>query len=291
MKPTTLTEFFRTVYRPLRLRGRSSNTVRLYETLLRTFGRHLGRPGMMIDLNELTIAGFLAARADAGRSPWTVERERNQLMALAHFAVQRGALPMAPHVPPAPLPESIPHAWRIDELRRLFHAADNFPGRVGETPAGLWWSSFLHAMYETSERVGALLMAPRDGFTGGTLAIPAAARKGGRRGRVYRLSARTGQRVAAVLRTHNKPVVWPWPFGKTYLWQRMGEITKRAGLDPRHIKFHAIRRSAASHFAAAGGDATRFLGHSSREITERFYLDPRVADTGPAPCDVLPEIR
>jgi integrase len=57
------------------------------------------------------------------------------------------------------------------------------------------------------------------------------------------------------------------------------------------MKFHAMRRTAASHFAAAGGDASHFLGHSSPRITEKYYLDPRIADTGPQPCDVLPGVN
>jgi integrase len=58
----------------------------------------------------------------------------------------------------------------------------------------------------------------------------------------------------------------------------------------RRIGFHAIRRSAASHYAAAGGDAVEMLDHSSPSITKRWYLDPRLADRGSRPCDVLPAI-
>ena len=291
MTNQTLNEFFRAVYRPLRLRGRSPNTVRLYTNLFRQMGKHFGRPPMLSDLTDLAVAGYLQWRSDAGRSPWTVERERNQLLALGRFAAARRLIDIAPDVPAGPLPRNIPHAWQLNELRRLLHAADNTPGMIGDTPAGIWWGSFLHAMYETSERVSALIMAPRYGFTGKTLLIPALARKGGERPRIYRISERTSQRIVAVLRTHNKSLIWPWPYSHTYLWGRMGKIVSRAGLNPKHMKFHAMRRSAASHFAAAGGDASRFLGHSHPRITEEFYLDPRIVTTGPQPCDILPEIR
>jgi integrase len=36
-----------------------------------------------------------------------------------------------------------------------------------------------------------------------------------------------------------------------------------------------MRRSVASHYEAAGGNATELLGHSSRSVT-LAYLDPRI---------------
>jgi integrase len=66
---------------------------------------------------------------------------------------------------------------------------------------------------------------------------------------------------------------------------------KAAGLNTRkRLRFHQIRRSAASHYAAAGGDAVEMLDHSSPKITKRWYLDPRLADRGARPCDILPPI-
>ena len=57
---------------------------------------------------------------------------------------------------------------------------------------------------------------------------------------------------------------------------------QRAGLpDTREYKFHAIRKSTASHYEAAGGNATELLGHSSRKVTQG-YLDPRIVRTKPA---------
>ena len=65
-------------------------------------------------------------------------------------------------------------------------------------------------------------------------------------------------------------------------YRRMGRIMLRAGLpDSREFKFHAIRKSTASHYEAAGGNATKLLGHSSRKVTQT-YLDPRIVQTTPA---------
>jgi integrase len=71
----------------------------------------------------------------------------------------------------------------------------------------------------------------------------------------------------------------------------MRKIVRDAGLDAgRGFRFHAIRRSTASHFAAQGGDATAALDHSSPRLTRRWYLDPRIADHALRPAQVLPRI-
>lgn len=282
--------FFDDVYRPLRLRGRSPNTVRLYRNTFKQFGRYLGRPPKLSDLDELTVSAYLSYRSDQGRSAYTVEKERNQLMAIGRLAAERRVIDMAPHVPQSVLPKVTPTAWTLPQLKALMHSADNTPGMVGTVPAAIWWGALVHVCWETSERIGAIMACTRANFDGRTLLVPAEARKGRRQDRVYRLTERTCQRLQAVLRRHNEQMIFHWPHPKTHLWYWMGKIIKRAGLNPKRMKFHAIRRSAASHFAAHGGNATAFLGHSSPRITQEFYLDPRIADTGPQPCDVLPDV-
>ena len=242
-----LQTFFETVYRPLRLRGRSSNTVRLYGCLFRQLQKHLHRRPVVHDLNDLTIAGYLTARADAGRSPYTVEKERCQLMALGRLAHARGLLPVAPVVQQTVIPERVPHAWTIDQLRRLFHAADNMPGAVAGCPAGLWWGAIIRVAWETSERIGALLEIKRHHLAGNVLIVPASARKGKRRERIYHLSAPVADHVAAVLAHHDAQNVFPWDRSKTYLWNRFGLMKKTAGLPPgpggwRSIKSGVRRR-------------------------------------------------
>lgn len=80
--------------------------------------------------------------------------------------------------------------------------------------------------------------------------------------------------------------VFPWPYTDTYLWRKYEALLNRAGLpSDRAHKFHCVRKSVASYFEAAGGNATELLGHSSRRITRR-YLDPRVVSP-PQASDVL----
>ncbi len=58
------------------------------------------------------------------------------------------------------------------------------------------------------------------------------------------------------------------------------KMRKRAGLPTtRRDSFHKMRRSVASYGAEAGIDPTHLMGHSSRAITEKSYLDPTIAKT------------
>ena len=68
-------------------------------------------------------------------------------------------------------------------------------------------------------------------------------------------------------------------------------ILRVSGLpfDRKHM-LHCMRRSTASFYEAAGGNATDLLDHSSRDITKKFYLDTRVLPmTGPAMMEFRPK--
>lgn len=307
-----LIDLFTNLYRPLRLRGRSPATARLYGCLIRSYSRHLGRDATIADLEELTLARYLEARATQVR-PFTVERERAGLNALAGFAFERRLLDVKPSCPPGVIPDRVPHAWSIAELRSLMTAAGQ-PAtyRVGKggrppifkrptiatetaTPSAAmkagFFSVLLPCLYETGERIGAMLEARVEDYQRPHLVVRAEARKGRKRDRVYRLTDATCDRLDAFLAGRAEGRVFDWPLCRTYLWREFGKVVKAAGLDGRHrVRFHQIRRSAASHYAAAGGDACAMLDHSSPRITQRWYLDPRLADRSARPCDVLPPL-
>jgi integrase len=144
---------------------------------------------------------------------------------------------------------------------------------------------------ETGERINAILSTPRHCWNRPTLTVPATIRKGGRQERIYELSPEACDLVDAVSR-HSGPTVFWWVASNTALRKRWKTITRRAGLgDGRDVQFHALRRSTASHLAAAGLDATTYLGHSTDRITRRSYLDPRVVDSKrPKAWQSLPRI-
>jgi integrase len=283
-----LQDLFDQFYRPLRLRGRSANTTRLYGCTIRAFGRWLGYPPTIDDLTDLTLSRYLDHRA-ACRSPYTAEKERTQLVSLARFARDRGIIPTMPEVPPAPLPDRVPRAWTLCELGAIYRAAAATRGMVGSVPANVWYSALVLTLWETAERIGAVLACLPHDFDGTHLHVRAEYRKGNKRDRVYRLSERTCGLLSQARGTRR---LLEWDRSHTLLWSKYADVVARAGLGRgRHLSFHALRRSAASHYAARGGDPVQLLDHSSPRITHRWYLDRRLTDRGPAPCDVLPEIN
>jgi integrase len=81
--------------------------------------------------------------------------------------------------------------------------------------------------------------------------------------------------------------VFRWASNTGTIWPRLGAIMDRAGLpDAREFKFHCIRKSSVSHFAAAGGDGASHAGHSSDAITRKHYYDPMIVN-GANPTSIL----
>lgn len=288
-----LIDLFNDLYRPLRLRGRSPATARLYGCTIRAYARYLDREPTLADLDELALARYLEARTAQVR-PLTAEKERTQLVALAGLAFERRLIETKPSVPPGVIPDRVPEAWSLEELRRLLEAASD-PRTFGKHRAAekaRLFSALLPALWETGERVGAMLEARVEDFQRPHLVVRAEARKGRKRDKCYRLTDATCDLIESLIDGRTAGRVFDWPMAPAYLWTTFGRAVKAAGLDNRHrVRFHQIRRSAASHFAAAGGDACAMLDHSSPRITTRWYLDPRLADRGARPCDVLPPIN
>jgi integrase len=287
----SLLEFFETIYAPLKLRGKSENTTRLYHCTLRSFAKFLQRQPTLGDLDDLSIARFLTKRASE-RSAFTAEKERTQLLSLARFAHDRGLIKTRPCVPPATLPERIPTAWTIDQIRSLIRATDKEVGMVDGVPTSLYFRALVSVLWETAERIGAVMGTQVLDYQNGMLLVRSEYRKGRKRDKLYSLTLETQHLVDQVCRGKKQgQAIFSWDKMKTLLWHSFGRIVKRAGLDGgRKTKFHMIRRSAATHYAARGGDATAMLDHSSPRIAKAYYVDPRFIETGPKPCDVLPKI-
>lgn len=291
----TLRQFFDATYRPLRLRGRSNRTSLLHYAAISQYSRWLSAEGIapeaqICHLDELLLARYLEARGRV-RSPYTVERERSSLMALARLAWERRVpgLERMPTCPPSVLPDRVPTAWTEEQLQRLWAAALAAPGRIGRIPASLYWPATIRLAYETGERCGALFATPRSDYLRPTLTVQPQARKGGRRGRIYQLSGDLCDLLDA-MGGYGYEMLLPWPLAATYRYRRLQAILAAAGLSGKRLAFHQLRRSAISHIAAAGGDPVAFAGHASPAVTSRWYLDPRMAERGPAPHELLPRL-
>lgn len=288
---------FARLYVPLKLRAASPNTLRLYEQAFARFAEFLGHEPQPADLNDVDVAGFLSHRRAIGRAPDTVEKERDRLVAIWRFLCTRRRLDGSPYVLDMPtvapelLPERTPQAWLLPELAAMFSHVATLRGMVGIFRACLWWTALLRVAWITGERIGALLQLRWRDFdlVGRWVVVPVLARKGRRRDMLFELDGETVDALLAIGPGPPDALVFPWPQSYSSIWDGFKRILRGAGLPTdRRSKFHRIRRSTASHFEAAGGNATELLGHADRQTTEK-YLDPRIVKR-PSAARLLPKI-
>jgi integrase len=286
----TLKEFFDDFYRPLRLRGRSHRTGLLYYNTITQYQRWLGRIATVEgDLTDLQISRYLEHRTRT-RSPLTAEKERSQLLACWRLACDRGMLQMRPAIPPAIIPARVPTCWTPDEIRKLVVACKAVPGKVGDVPAWIYWTSLVLVLYQCAERVGAILSVRREDYSRPRILVLAEYRKGGRTDKLHEFSEPLCDLLDVLKASKNGDKLFAWPQNYTYLWMRFGQIVAAAGIPGgRKFKFHSLRKAAATHFKAAGGDPVALLDHASPKTT-KAYLDPRQIPSGPAPHQVLPQV-
>lgn len=277
MSAQSLQSFYDLTFCPLFLRSRSPRTKVLYQSTIRTFGKFLQREPLLSDLTDETASRFLGWYRSLGRSPYSVNKERDNLLAMWRFAARKRLVEQFPDVKPDLEPVRIPQAWSKSEINRLFRACRKAEGWIAGVPASGWWLALHHVAWDSGERVTALISLTwaNVDLEGGWVTMPAETRKGGHEDRQYKISPD----CIAALRAIELPLrtmVFPWPYAPTYLWLRYKEILELANLPTdRKSMFHRLRKSVASHYEAAGGDATALLGHSTRKVTAA-YLDPRI---------------
>lgn len=270
-----LLDFFETIYRVRRLRGKSPETSRLYRISIRNLARTLGRQPKLSDLTNDNVSLHIQAQLDRGLAKATANKDRQQLLTMWRYATQQGLKDTWPDVPPEVEPQRVPQAWLAEDLEKLFGAVDSLTTRIGEVPARHWWRGVLMTCLDTGERIGAVRKIRWEWLEGAWLLIPAEARKGGKRDRRYLLSRHTVSVLAAIRKDTAGAEVFPWPYCDMYIWSKFSQLLEAAGLPKgRRDKFHRLRRTTASVVHQAGMDATEALDHAQRRTTQR-YLDPR----------------
>jgi integrase len=267
---------YKTLYEPVRLRGGSHLTKRLYWHTLTHFHRFLGREPLLSDLTCETANRLLASVRESGLAPRTVNAIRDRLLALWRFLHRTRVVDEWPvDVPEEVEPHRVPLAWSMEDVGKILTACRSMKGNCGDVPAAIWWESLHRVLLDTGERIRAVLGVTWDAvdLDAGSMLIAAELRKGKRRDRLYELHADT---VAALRKMQGTGKVFPWHLNPSYLWPKYKRLLKSAGLTTgRTSAFHRMRKTTASHYQQAGGDASAFLDHSDPRITRR-YLDPRI---------------
>lgn len=283
----SLLSHFENLYRRHRLAGKTAGTIRKYRAAIRHLERSLGRVALLSDLNDLAVLDAMDHVLRRGRAAVTCNSVRAKLVSLWGFLACKGIVSLWPDVAQFDEPERIPIAWLSDELSRLWKSCEAQPGLICGLPACDWWLGLHNVLYDTGERIGAVMQLKWSDvdLNRGWVSFRAETRKGRRKPSKKELHADTVE-ILARLFTKYDCMVFPWPLTMERLWQKYETVLRSAGLpSDRWHKFHTMRKTHASFAEAAGLDATRLLGHSDRRTTER-YLDPRIVG-GIQACNVL----
>lgn len=259
-------------------------TIELYRYATLAYERFLEREPLVSDLDDETFCRWLSWRRLSVTSE-TLRGESGKLRAFANYAAKRGWIPTLEVAALQP-EHRIARALDQSQLRALFVAAGEYPKVIGTVPGDILLPALLWLLWDTSERIGAIYRIDRSDVDLGRLCVvlQASIRKGGRQSRWYRIRPQAGAAMQRLLESHPGQR----PFAErtqNSLYKHLPRLRAMAGL-PRWFTWHTLRRSHASHLTALGGDARRSLGHSSEAMTDR-YRDPRIANAGPQPCDLL----
>jgi integrase len=288
----TLRSHFDVLYRRQRLFGKSPETVRLYGYTFDYFERFLGREPLLSDLTDDRVTALMEWIVDRsvglGLSSRTANKTRDQLVALWNFLARKRLVDQFPEVPAFPEAVRDPIAWTRQELRTLWNLCENQRGEICGVPAGLWWITIHSVSWDSLERIGAVRQSVWSDLSSDFIWMHfrAEIRKGRKRDQTAKLHPSTGELLRAI-RYPDRDLLFPWEMHPSYLWTKYKAMRRSVGLPvDRMHSFHCIRRTGASFAEAAGVDATRLLGHSSRRVTERYYLSPKIVGK-PQGADVL----
>ena len=284
------------------LKNLSDRTVALYGETLDRFRDHLGHEPALDDLSDLVVARFLRWRSQQSNkrkgllSPASVAKDSAHLRTLWNWCARKrmkrsdGELLEFPDYARPKVPRPRPVAYTAEELQQLLDTARHRKGYVSGVPAAWLWPTMLKAMFETGERVGAVL-ALRWGevdLDRRTLTFLAATRKGHRETITRQISPELAAALAARRRASND-LVWPWLEDRKMMsaYGSLRVLCRTAGV--QYHPFHSIRKATASYLKRAGVSAKKQLGHASEEMAETHYYDERITGITSA-LDHLPPL-
>jgi integrase len=277
-------------------------TVLMYLATLARFRDFLGREPVVDDLDDLTVSKFIRWRRVTQHSRWKLVSPASLAKDSAHIrtlwnwlAKKRskrsdGELIEFPDYARPKVPKPVPKAYKAEELAKLVEAARHRKGEICGKPAAWYWTTKLQAMFQTGERIGAVMEIrwSQVDLEQRTLTFLAATRKGHRE-TITRPITPDLAKMLAVQKGPPEARVWPWLDDREPLsaYNSLRVLCRVAGVP--YKPFHAIRKSTASYLKRAGISAKKQLGHSSEEMAETHYYDEEITGRE-SNLDYLPDI-
>jgi site-specific recombinase XerD len=248
----------------MRLRNYSHKTIKAYRSGIRTYARFI-RPKHPREATDVDIRTFLLHLVEEEKySAATINQVIN---ALRYLYVELYKRPMVLGNIPRPMKEKkLPNVLSLDEVTRVFDAVENLKHKA-----------LLMVAYAGGLRVGEVVRLRIEDIDGDRNMTHVRGAKG-RKDRYTLL----GSTALAVLREYWKehhPRNWLFEgdHPERYLSVRSAQevfesAVARAGIH-KHVTFHSLRHSFATHLLEAGVDLRyiqELLGHNSSKTTEIY---------------------
>lgn len=193
-----------------------------------------------------------------------------------------------PTIDRLPTDEPYRRAWTVDQVRMLLEATTSLKGTYGGVSRTLWWQAYLRCLWDTGERSGATRAFRFDWLTEDGIYVPASVRKG-HKSAYYRLMSETRQAIEQI-RDPPRPEIFPWLLSDASFYLHYGKLLEAAELPNNgKCKSQRMRRTHLTYWAIGGKDASARAKHTSRDVTERFYLDETMLPQQD-PGEVLPPL-
>lgn len=275
-------------YRTRRLRFSSLSTIRQFEVSIGNFYEYLGtRPRLSHLTNDLVLS-VMDWMVQRERSPATANKFRSNILALWRFAADEGHVNRRPDVDKVPEPDEIPIIWNEIQLRLIHDTLQVLPGSFCGSPARCWWLALHGVLWDTGERVGAVLQARCEhlDLKNRTILFKGKTRKWKKRDRLHILHQRTCDFLSKI---HGTELIFNAKYHTVLM--RYKAILESVGLpNGRKNLFQCLRKTTGNFYEREGGNATELFDHSSRKITTQYYLHPTILPMkGPALMKYRPD--
>ena len=275
----TIRAFFETVYIPRRLAYGSPDTAVAYRGTINRLREFCLCEPTLDCLNDDLVENFLAYWRPF-RAVDSLKRMRGELLALWRYAWRKRRVETQPRdIDEIRTPKRLAECYSIDELDRLLTVAGSIEGKVGASPASLYWPALILFLVEVGLRVGAAMRVTVANFDSDRGWVRAEWQT--QKQKATQDLPISAQMVRMLLATQpaGRKLLFPWPFRdrKQTMNIRLRALLTQAGLPTgRRDLWHKFRRTCATFIADVAGEleAQKQLGHASISTT-RKYLDVR----------------
>jgi len=261
-------------------RNYSPNTLRGYRSDLKGFERYIRESEInsVLEVDHLTIRGYLARLQLSGLSKATVQRKLSSLKTLYRFLHRMGFIGADPtaSISTPKVERRLPDFLTIEEVDMLLSA----PGE--DRPIEIRDKAMLELMYSTGIRVSELLAIDLNDIDMSEMIVRV--RGKGRRERILPFGEVAKKAVERYLEIRDQMIPagsnckalfvsdWGRRMTSRNFRQRLKIYTRRAGIRKK-VSPHILRHSFATHMLEAGADlraVQELLGHSNLSTTQIY---------------------